>query len=115
MTYRVRWVQPPDNWLPQPGHCSTTCSTRWVGVMRVRVKPWRRGWRGALDGAGFPSALGFRPGIRRAPPGLVHPSILGNPFLQPLDDGLLPGNDANQDIPVGGGEVNIRIHSSYMT
>ena len=44
----VRWVQPPDNRIPQSGHRSSACSTRWSGVILVRAKPERRGWRGFL-------------------------------------------------------------------
>ena len=54
----------------------------------------------------------------RHPPGTAGfglPFQMGNPFLQPFDDGLLPDNDPDQDIPVGDGEVNFRIHPSYMT
>ena len=39
--------------------------------------------RGAFDGAGFPSALGFRPGIRRAPPGLACPCNWAIRFSSP--------------------------------
>ena len=76
MTSRVRWVQPPDNWVPQSGQCSTTCSTCRVGVMRARAKPCGLGLRGPLGGAGFRSALalGLRPGIRREFAGLAWPS-----------------------------------------
>ena len=62
MTSRVRWVQPPDNRVPQSGHCSTTCSTRWVGVMWVRAKPWRRGLRGCWGCPGFPVSFGLQTG-----------------------------------------------------
>ena len=71
---RVRWVQPPDNWIPQSGHRSSACSIRWSGVILVRAKPKRRGWRGFLGRSGFPSPLGFRPGIRPEPPDLPLPS-----------------------------------------
>ena len=77
---------PTPRQLGPAGHCSTTCSTRWVGVIRAGAVG--RGL-GSLDWAGFRSALGFRPGIRREP-------LLGNAFLQP--DGLLSDVDANQNI-----------------
>ena len=35
MTSRVRRTQPPDRCVPQSGQLTTTCSTRWVGVMRT--------------------------------------------------------------------------------
>ena len=115
MTPRVRWVQPPDNWVPQSGHCSTTCSTRWVGVMRVRAKPWRPAWPRPLGRAGFRSVLGSRPGIRREPLGSACRSKLGNPLLQPVNDDLLPDDDANEDISMGSPEIGFGNHASYMT
>ena len=47
--------------------------------------------------------------------GFGSPFQLGDPFLQALDDGLLADDDANQHIPVGGGQVISRIHTRYMT
>ena len=70
ITSRVTWGQPPDNRIPQSGHCST----RWVGVMRVRAKPGRRGLRGCLGRSGFPGPLDCRPGIPLEPTGLALPS-----------------------------------------
>ena len=43
MTSRVRCAQPPANPAPHSGQESRACSTRRVGVMRWREKPWRRG------------------------------------------------------------------------
>ena len=74
MTSRVRCAQPPANPAPHSGQESRACSTRRVGVMRWRDKPWRRGLFGPLDWAGFRSALGLRPGIPMGPPGLAFPS-----------------------------------------
>ena len=70
MTSLVRWVQPPDSRVPQPGHCSTTCSIRWVasygsGPNRgggARVVSWAASVSGPLwvsDRVSGP-ALGFR-------------------------------------------------------
>ena len=74
MTSRVRWIQPPDRWAPQSGQFSITCSTRWVGVMRGRAKPWRRCLRGCCCAGGWRPELGLRPGIRGRPPDLAWPS-----------------------------------------
>ena len=76
MTSRVRWVQPPDNWVPQSGQLCMAGAGRWVGVMRARAKPCGLGLRGPLGGAGFRSVLvlGLRPGIRREFAGLAWPS-----------------------------------------
>ena len=111
----------PSALSPTPRQLAATVGTLLYHVLHplggrqwVRAKPWRRGLRGPLGWAAFRSALGFRPGIRREPPfGL--PFQLGNPLFQPFDDGLLPDDDPGQDIPVGDGEVNFRIHLSYMT
>ena len=74
MTSRVRWVQPPDRWAPQSGQFSITCSTRWVGVMRGRAKPWRRCLRGPCCAGGFRADFALRPGIRSGSPGFAWPS-----------------------------------------
>ena len=74
MTSRVRWVQPPDRWAPQSGQFSITCSTRWVGVMRGRAKPWRRCLRGCCCAGGWRPELGLWPGIRGGSPGFAWPS-----------------------------------------
>ena len=73
-TSRVRWVQPPDRWAPQSGQFSITCSTRWVGVMRRRAKPWRRCLRGPSCAGGFRADCALRPGIRGGSPGFAWPS-----------------------------------------
>ena len=71
---RVRWVQPPDRWAPQSGQFSITCSTRWVGVMRGRAKPWRRSLRGPCSAGGFRADFALTPGIRSGSPGFAWPS-----------------------------------------
>ena len=105
MTSRVRWIQPPDRWAPQSGQFSITCSTRWVGVMRGRAKPWRRCFLGCCCAGGWRPELGLRPGIRGGPPDLAWPSSFGNPPLQPLNHpllfqngGLQLGDDGDEDI-----------------
>ena len=47
MTFR--WVHPPDRPVPHWRQASKTCSTRWVGVMRWRAKPWGRGFLGPFS------------------------------------------------------------------
>ena len=122
MTSRVRWVQPPDRWAPQSGQFSTTCSTRWVGVMRRRAKPWRRCVAGLLLRWGLPGRTGLvaEHSGRAARFGLAFQ--FGNPPLQPLNHpllfqngGLQLGNDGDEEIAVGGGQVTLSIHSLYMT
>ena len=49
-------------------------STRWVGVMRGRAKPWRRCLRGCCCAGAWRPELGLRPGIRGGPPGFAWPS-----------------------------------------
>ena len=70
----------------------------------------------------FPVGFGLQTGHPTRAAWLGRPLQLANPFLQPLDDrllpddnGLLPDNAGNQDIPVGSLEVNFRIHTHYMT
>ena len=65
---------PPDRWAPQSGQFSITCSTRWVGVMRGRAKPWRRCLRGCCCAGGFRADFALRPGIRSGSPGFAWPS-----------------------------------------
>ena len=60
--------------VPQSGQLSTTCSTRWVGVMRRRAKPWRRCLRGCCCAGGFRPDFALRPGIRSGSPGFAWPS-----------------------------------------
>ncbi len=43
------------------------------------------------------------------------PFQLGNPLLQLLDDGLLPDDDANEDIAMVSPEIDFGNHASYMT
>jgi hypothetical protein len=40
---------------------------------------------------------------------------LGNPLLQPFDDGPLPDDDGSEGIPVGSGQIDFPIHHWYMT
>ena len=74
MTSRVRCVHPPDRWVAQSGQFSTTCSTRWVGVIRGRAKPWRRCLLGCCCAGGWRPKLDLRPGIRGGPSGFAWPS-----------------------------------------
>ena len=122
MTSRARWIQPPDRWAPQSGQfsitCSArTCSTRWVGVMRGRAKPWRRWLSGLLLRWGLPARFRLEVGHpgRAARFGLAFQ--FGNPPLQPLNHpllfqngGLQLGDDGDKDSAVGGGEINFSIH-----
>ena len=48
-------------------------------------------------------------------PGFGLPLQLGHSPLQPLNDVLLSHDDANQDIPAGGFQIDSPIHHPYMT
>ena len=63
----------------------------------------------------FPVGFGLQTGHPTRAPGFGRAFQLGNPFLQPLDDHLLPDDDGNQDIPVGSLEINFLVHAYYMT
>lgn len=70
---------------------------RFIGLLRV---PVRFGFQTRHPARDFGCRLPFQ---------------LGNPFLQGLDDCLLPDDDANQDIPIRGGQVNFSFRSLNMT
>ena len=89
MTSRVRWTQPPVRCVPQSGQLSTTCSTRWVGVMRRAGEAvasllaglllrWRLAARTGLEAGHSGRAARFRLAFQ-----------FGNPPLQPLNHPLL--------------------------
>ena len=63
----------------------------------------------------LPLGFGLQTGHPSRNPGFGPPFQLGNPFLQVLDDGLLPNDDPNQNIPVGGGEVDFMLHDPNLT
>ena len=63
----------------------------------------------------FPAGLGLQTGHPAGTVRLGLPLQLGNPFLQTIDDGLLLRDNADQNVPASGVEVNFRIHPSYMT
>ena len=122
MTSRVRWTQPPVRCVPQSGQLSTTCSTRWVGVMRGRAKPWRRCFLGCCCAGGWRPDFALRPGIRGGPSGFARPSSSAirrsNRSITRMlfqNGGLQLGNDGDEEIAVGGGQVTLSIHSLYMT
>ena len=88
--------------------------------MRRRAKPWRRCLLGCCCAGGFRPELGLRPGIRGGPPGFAWPSSsatrrsLNHPLLF-QNGGLQLGDDGDENIATGGGQVNFGIHSLYMT
>ena len=71
------------------------------------------------------AAPALRPGIRGGgPSGFARPRVqFGNPPLHPMgrchaalqNGGLQLGNDGDEEIAVGGGQVTLSIHSLYMT
>ena len=83
--------------------------------MRVRGKTVGTALAWPFGLGRFPLGFGLQTGHPTRAAGLGRPLQLANPFLQPLDDRLLPDDDGNQDIPVGSLEVNFRIHTHYMT
>ena len=122
MTSRVRWTQPPVRCVPQSGQLSTTCSTRWVGVMRRRAKPWRRCFLGLLLRWRLAARTGLEAGHSGRAARFRLAFQFGNPPLQPYhhhlqlgNDRLLLHDDGDENIATGGGQVNFGIHSLYMT
>ena len=78
-------------------------------------KAVRPGFARLLGTCWLPVRFGLQTGHPAGALGFGLAFQLGNAFLQPLDDGLLSDYDANQDIPVGGPEIDFGIHPSYMT
>ena len=85
---------------------------------RGRAKPWRRCFLGCCCAGGWRPELGLTERATRF--GLAFQ--FGNPPLQPLNHpllfqngGLQLGDDGDEDIAGGGGQVNFGIHSLYMT
>ena len=64
-------------------------------------KAVRSGFARFLGTCWLPVCFGFQTGHF----GFGLPFQLGNAFLQPLNDGLLSDDDANQNIPVGSPEI----------
>ena len=89
--------------------------------MRGRAKPWRRCLRGPGCAGGFRADFaeaGHSERVARFRLALQ----FGNPPLQPLNHpllfqngGLQLGDDGDEDIAGGGGQVNFSIHALYMT
>ena len=122
MTSRVRWTQPQSGASPQSGQLSTTCSTRWVGVMRRAGEAvasllsglllrWRLAARTGLEAGHSGRAARFRLAFQ-----------FGNPPLQPLNHpllcqngGLQLGDDGDENIATGGGQVNFGSTPSIWT
>ena len=78
-------------------------------------KAVRSGFAWPLGTCWLPVRFGLQTGHPAGAAGFGLAFQLGNPLLQPLDDGLLADYDANQDISVGGPEIDFSIHPSYMT
>ena len=78
ITSRLRCAHPPAKPVPQSGQVSRACSTRRVGVIRRRAKPWDRGFLGPFFSLGPWSGprteAGLLPGIPRGPPGVSRSS-----------------------------------------
>ena len=71
---------------------------------------------------GLPADFALRPGIRGRVARFRLALQFGNPPLQPLNHpllfqngGLQLGDDGDENIATGGGQVNFGIHSLYMT
>ena len=83
--------------------------------MRLRAKPWSRGFLGPGSLGRLPAGLGLEAGHPLGAAGLG-PAIQGfNPPLQLADDRLLPGDDRQQDVPAGGPEISVPFYTNYMT
>ena len=78
------------------------------------VRPWLAGPFGR---GGFPVGfgIGFEAGHPAGVRGFGLAFQLGNPFLQARNDRLLPDDEGNENVAVGGGQVNFSIHALYMT
>ena len=90
--------------------------------MRGRAKPWRRCLRGCCCAGGLPGRFRLEAGHSERVARFRLAFQFGNPPLQPLNHpllfqngGLQLGDDGDEDIAGGGGQVNFGIHSLYMT
>ncbi len=70
---------------------------------------------GLLGLGRFPVGFGLQARHPSGAFGFGPPFRLGDPLLQPFDDGLLPEDDVDQHIPVGGGEVDFMLHGPNLT
>ena len=84
--------------------------------------PWRRCLRGLLLRWGLPGRFRLEAGHSERVARFRLALQFGNPPLQPLNHpllfqngGLQLGDDGDEDIAGGGGQVNFSIHSLYMT
>ena len=59
-------------------------------------------------------AFGLQTGHPARTLGFGPPFQLGNTLLQALDDRLLPDDDVDQNLPVGGPEVSLSIHATHI-
>ena len=122
MTSRVRWVQPPDRWvaaigtalhhvLHPMGRCHARAGEAVASLLSGLLLRWGLAARFRLEAGHSGRVVRFRLALQ-----------FGNPPLQPLNHpllfqngGLQLGNDGDEEIAVGGGQVTLSIHSLYMT
>ena len=113
---RVRWVQPPDNGVPQLGHCSTTCSTLWVGRHAGSGKALATRPAGFLWLGRFPVLFWASDRASVASPCSWPALPVGQSvFSKSAMVGLLLGDNVDQDVPASGLEINFPFHPTYMT
>ena len=109
MTSRVRWVQPPDNGVPQSGQLSTACSIRWVRAIRRREKPWGRGFRDCWGAGDFGLDRGLTAGHPRWSRAGSFVLQLGDTPFQAANDRLLL-DEGDELVAPGGVQVGAGIH-----
>ena len=90
--------------------------------MRRRAKPWRRCFLGCCCAGGWRPGTGLEAGHSGRAARFRLAFQFGNPPLQPLNHpllfqngGLQLGDDGDENIATGGGQVNFGIHSLDMT
>lgn len=114
---RVRWVQPPDNWVAHSGAAVQGVLHPLGGRHALPGKAVATRLAGLLGLGWLAVCFGFQTGHPAETAGFGRPFQLelGNLFLQTLDDGLLPDYDGNENIPVSSLQAVLNSHIRYMT
>ncbi len=93
------------------GRCHARAGEAVASLLSGLLLRWRLATRFRLEAGHSRRAVRLRPAFQ-----------FGNPPLQPLNHpllfqngGLQLGNDGDEEIAVGGGQVTLSIHSLYMT
>ena len=86
------------------GECQARAGEAVASLLAGLLLRWRLAAQTGLEAGHSGRAVRFRLALQ-----------FGNPPLQPLNHRLQLGDDGNQNIAVGGGQVNFSIHALYMT